>query len=94
MFCNETLFDNTQTGIVEMDLYIYCKESEIIKSQLEEKGNACFNYQKYEVDNITLTNGGKSAVVQYLSRGHTSSNEVVLGMSLYDVGDTDSTYLK
>lgn len=41
-----------------------------------------------------LSNLGTTKTQTHLSRGHTSSNEVVLGLSLYDVGEEDSTYLK
>lgn len=42
-------------------------------------------YQKYEVDTLTITGGitGKSNPI--LSRGHKSSNEIVLALTLNDV---------
>ena len=44
LFWNETMLDNTKTGITELDMYVWCKESEVVQSQLSEKGIAAFDY--------------------------------------------------
>ena len=79
LFGTSTLFSEAQTGITNMELILYTKASEKVKSDLQSKETICQIYTAYEVDTLTCTNlGGYNSL--YLSRGHESTSDVILAL--------------
>ena len=93
LFFTDTITSAVGTGLTELELYCYIKQSSVLPSEMADKGEFTQTYHKYVIDALTLSGGyGRSST--FLSSGHDSTNDVILCLSTPDVNRKDSCYLK
>ncbi|CAL6005048.1 Conserved_hypothetical protein [Hexamita inflata] len=93
IFGTKTLLDEEQTGIIDLELVLVSKDSDIVKAELNSKDGFSYHYMKFDRELLPSIDQSLS-VHRLLNRGHQSTADVIVGLNLSDENKDDSMYLK
>ncbi|CAL6005084.1 Conserved_hypothetical protein [Hexamita inflata] len=93
IFGTKTLLDEKQTGIIDLELVLVSKDSDIVKAELNSKDGFSYHYMKFDRELLPSIDQSLS-VHRLLNRGHQSTADVIVGLNLSDENKDDSMYLK
>ncbi|CAL6008918.1 Conserved_hypothetical protein [Hexamita inflata] len=93
IFGTEALLDKTDTGIIDLELVLVSKDSDIVKAELNSKDGFSYHYMKFDRELLPSIDQSLS-VHRLLNRGHQSTADVIVGLNLSDENKDDSMYLK
>ncbi|CAL6043931.1 Conserved_hypothetical protein [Hexamita inflata] len=93
IFGTDALLDKTDTGIIDLELVLVSKDSDIVKAELNSKDGFSYHYMKFDRELLPSIDQSLS-VHRLLNRGHQSTADVIVGLNLSDENKDDSMYLK
>ncbi|CAL6042831.1 Conserved_hypothetical protein [Hexamita inflata] len=93
LFGTSDYLDKTLTGIISMEMVLVTKESEVVKTELNEKGYITHTYKRYDYA-LMPTDNVYSQTNRMIYSGHDSTASMCTGLSLNDKNCDDSLYLK
>ncbi|CAL6065625.1 Conserved_hypothetical protein [Hexamita inflata] len=93
IFGTDVLLDKTDTGIIDLELVLVSKDSDIVKAELNSKDGFSYHYMKFDRELLPSIDQSLS-VHRLLNRGHQSTADVIVGLNLSDENKDDSMYLK
>ncbi|CAL5982197.1 Conserved_hypothetical protein [Hexamita inflata] len=87
------LLEHKETGIIDLELVLVTKDSDIVKAELNSKDGFSYHYMKFDRELLPSIDKTLSSH-RILNRGHQSTADVIIGINLSDEDQTDSMYLK